>query len=147
MSSVIIAGSRSIIDYDIVLEAIEKSGYEITRVISGTAPGVDSLGELWAIKHGIPYVRMPANWNKYGKKAGFIRNKEMAVAADKAIIVWDGKSPGSSNMIDEMLALNKPVYVEVIGNCWCAQSGYEPVCKTENVGSIPITNSKAYLDI
>ena len=143
MASVIIAGSRTIIDYDIVLEAIEESGYDITRVISGTAPGVDSLGELWAMKHGIPYDRMPANWNKYGKRAGFIRNKEMAMVADCAVVIWDGKSRGSSNMIDEMIALDKPVFVK----CWRAQSGYEPVCKTENVGSIPTVNSKALLDI
>ena len=45
---VIIAGSRGVEDYALVEEAVKQSGFDITEVVSGTARGVDLLGEHWA---------------------------------------------------------------------------------------------------
>jgi len=95
----IIAGSRSITSTAVVEEAIRRSGFKIAAVISGDAPGVDRIGAKWALKNNIPVVHMPAKWDKHGKKAGFIRNEEMAARADALIAVWDGKSPGTAHMI------------------------------------------------
>ena len=53
----------------------------------------------------------PADWEFYGKRAGFVRNKEMAALADVGLGFWDGKSKGTKHMIDEMKRLNKPLYV------------------------------------
>lgn len=99
---VIIAGSRSITDYRIIEKAIETSGlmYDITEIISGGARGVDSLGEIYANEHDILIRRFLANWNKYGKRAGYVRNQEMAMYGDALIAIWDGKSKGTSHMID-----------------------------------------------
>ena len=96
----IIAGPRRVTDYPIVEAAIAASGFSITKVISGGAKGVDSLGEWWAIDHNIPYEVVNAQWNKYGRAAGPIRNKEMADMAEAAIVIWDGVSKGSKNMIE-----------------------------------------------
>lgn len=96
----IIAGSRDICNYDVLLEVIEKCPWEITEIISGTAKGVDRMGERWANEHGIPIDLHPANWDKYGKAAGRIRNLEMAEVADATIALWDGKSNGTKNMIE-----------------------------------------------
>ena len=57
---------------------------------------------------------MPAQWDLYGRAAGPIRNAQMADYADAAIIIWDGKSPGSLNMIKEVKKVNKPHYIDVI---------------------------------
>jgi len=108
---VIIAGSRNISDYMLVVNAVKSSGYDITTVISGCAVGVDRLGELWARTNNIPIIEMPANWNRDGKKAGPIRNKEMALVADAAVIIWDGESTGTRNMIDCMIKLKKPYHI------------------------------------
>lgn len=99
---VIVAGSRSISDYSVVWRAILASGLmgEITELVSGTAPGVDRLGESWAAKHQIPIRRFPADWTKYGKRAGYLRNELMAQHADALILVWDGASKGSRHMLD-----------------------------------------------
>lgn len=97
---VIIAGSRSIEDYNIVLNAIKDSGLHINTVVSGTATGVDKLGEKFAKYFDIPVKYFPAEWNKYGKSAGYKRNEQMAEYADALIAVWDGKSKGTKNMID-----------------------------------------------
>ena len=73
----------------------------VTEVVSGGARGVDSIGEEWARENGIPVKRFPAEWNKHGKRAGPLRNVEMAKYADALIAVWDGESPGTKHMIAE----------------------------------------------
>ena len=85
--------------YNELVKFIAKCPWEITEVISGTAKGVDKLGERWAKENNIPCVRYPANWSKYGLKAGPIRNAEMADVAEATIILWDGVSKGTNNMI------------------------------------------------
>jgi hypothetical protein len=96
---VIIAGSRSITSAQAVATAIARSGLAITEVISGGARGVDTLGEAWAKKHKVPIRRFPAQWQRYGKAAGFRRNEAMAQGADALIAIWDGTSQGTSHMI------------------------------------------------
>lgn len=108
---VIIAGTRNIEDYKLVVDTITKSGYNITEVVSGCATGVDRLGETWARANNIPIKEMPANWYKYGKAAGPYRNKEMAEYADAAIVIWDGESRGTRNMIENMIRKKKPYYI------------------------------------
>lgn len=98
-------------DYDLVASAISGSGYDITQVISGTAIGVDSLGETWAKENNILVKRMPADWNAFGKAAGHIRNKAMAEYCDAAVIVWDWKSKGTKNMINQMIRLEKSYHL------------------------------------
>ncbi len=84
---------------------------EVTEVVSGRARGADDAGEAWAAVNGIPVKPFPANWDKYGKGAGPIRNRQMAKYADMAIVFWKNQSSGSANMIANMAALDKPVRV------------------------------------
>jgi hypothetical protein len=107
----IIAGSRTIADYATVEKAIKDSKYDITEVVSGTARGVDKLGELWAENNNIPIKRFPANWDVYGNAAGPIRNRQMAEYADCAVVVWDGSSRGSKHMINIMEKIGKPYFL------------------------------------
>ena len=113
---VIIAGSRSLIKISAIREAIEKSGFDITEVVSGCAIGADSLGEYYAKMNNIPIKQFPAPWDQYGKAAGAIRNARMADYADAAIVVWDGVSKGSKHMIKQMHEHRKPCYVHVYVN-------------------------------
>ena len=55
-----------------------------------------------------------ARWNEWGRKAGPLRNEEMAKYADQLILIWDGKSPGSRNMKENMQKLDKPVHEVII---------------------------------
>jgi len=97
----IIAGSRDITDYNILLIALTKFDLhkKITQIISGTARGVDQLGELYAKNNDIPIKRMPADWNKYGRSAGYRRNEEMAKVGDACLAIWNG-SQGTYHMIN-----------------------------------------------
>jgi predicted Rossmann fold nucleotide-binding protein DprA/Smf involved in DNA uptake len=106
----VIAGSRTITDKPRFLKAI--AGFpEITSVVCGMAPGVDALGLAWALDRGLPVERYPADWKAHGRAAGPIRNRQMALVADMAVVFWDGESRGSLNMIEEMRLLGKPVSV------------------------------------
>jgi hypothetical protein len=98
---VIIMGMRDFHDYAAVVEAIAASGFKITEVVSGCAPGVDALGERWAAENRLPVKQFPANWLKHRKAAGPIRNAQMAKYADALIAIWDGKSRGTGNMIKQ----------------------------------------------
>ena len=112
----IIAGSRHLRpDFGFILSAIKmlKPG-TITEVVSGCASGVDQEGEHWASHMNIPVMRFPADWIKLGKSAGPIRNEQMAKHADCLLLIWDGKSLGSKNMLSNMKKLNKPVFEVII---------------------------------
>lgn len=106
----IIAGSRSIPPIEF-LYAMEHCPFlsEITHVISGKAKGIDTYGEKFAQINGLPILEYPANWSKYGKYAGFIRNKEMVKIADCLIAIWDGKSNGTRHTIK--LAMDKRIKI------------------------------------
>lgn len=109
---VILAGSRTITELRLLLDAITKSGFEITEVVSGMAPGVDRVGVWWADRKGIPVKRFYPDWKHLGKVAGIIRNQEMAKYADALIAVWDGKSRGTKHMIEYMRdKMMKPTFV------------------------------------
>ena len=119
---VIIAGSRHITDMVKIGPIIEKKmesildehGWDNVEIVSGGAQGIDRIGELFASSYSLRLTKFPADWAKYGKSAGPIRNKEMGKYADMALVIWDGISPGSKNMIETMKKLNKPVIAVVL---------------------------------
>lgn len=103
----IVAGGRTFSDYETLANSIEaylhglNIFYDQLEIVSGGCAGVDLLGERFAEERGIPVIRFPAEWKKYGRSAGVIRNQEMVnYAADgttRGILVafWDGKSKGT----------------------------------------------------
>jgi hypothetical protein len=110
---VIIAGSRTITDMDLLESAIIESGFDISEVVCGGARGVDELGKQWAKKSRLPYKLFPAKWQLHGKQAGFIRNTEMSKYAEALIALWDGSSKGTKHMI-RIAYQNIEVYVKYV---------------------------------
>lgn len=112
---IVIAGSRNFNNYDFlenkINELIKNKQIDITEIVSGKAKGADFLGEKYASLNNISIKEFPANWNLYGKKAGFLRNQEMGNYADVLIAFWDGNSKGTKHMIDYMKSLKKQVFV------------------------------------
>ena len=126
MIKVIIAGTRDFNDYaflkknlDYFLQGINPNNEEI-EIVSGNARGADKLGERYAKEHNLPVKLFPANWDKYGKRAGYLRNQEMANYADVLIAFWDEKSKGTKHMID--IAKKQGLTVIVVGYVY--RSGY-----------------------
>ena len=103
MSRVIIAGGRDFDDWGLLHRTVKKLLSKGDTIISGGAKGADALGEQFA-KRNSKYLELeifPADWDKYGKGAGYVRNHQMALTADTLIAFWDGRSKGTKNMIEE----------------------------------------------
>jgi len=98
---VIIAGGRDFNDYDLLCRKTDKilSRQSEIEIVSGTAKGADKLGERYAEERGYPVKRFIPDWNYFGKRAGYIRNTDMAEYADALIAFWNGKSRGTEDMI------------------------------------------------
>ena len=110
---VIIAGSRDITDYYLLEETVKESGFDIKTVISGYARGVDMLGVEYAIIHSTALIVIKADWDRYGKSAGYRRNGEMLEMADALIAITNG-SKGTKHMIDIATKKGIPVYVKEV---------------------------------
>lgn len=113
----IIAGPRDYYVYQSLLEAIDKISWEITEVVSGRARGVDKMGERWAKEHGIPVQPFPADWDRFGKRAGPLRNIQMANyvgSAGALLALWDHQTTGTGNMIEVAREKGLTVYVHRI---------------------------------
>lgn len=112
---IIIAGSRVIPNRDVVWDdLVWRLGYQIPdelEIVCGMARGADTIGLDFGVYYGITVTPFPADWDKHGKSAGYIRNKEMSEYADELIAYWDGKSNGTKNMIDLMAAARKPTTI------------------------------------
>jgi hypothetical protein len=121
----IIAGSRTITDYEVVCRAIRDSGFAVTEVVSGHAssrkvngkwmPSVDRLGERWSREFLKKEATLfPADWTRQGLSAGHKRNGKMADYAVALVAVWDGSSRGTRGMIEIAQAKGLEIYVHTV---------------------------------
>jgi hypothetical protein len=109
---VIVAGSRDFNDYGLVCHTLnELFGAFSIEIVSGGARGADRLGEQYADDHWIPKTVFPAEWDKYGKSAGYRRNEQMAQYAEVLVAFWDYNSPGTRHMINLAKQYNLEVHV------------------------------------
>lgn len=102
-------------------EYLERKLDEISRlfgpihlVIDGAARGADTLAHNWAMARGIPAERFPADWNRYGKRAGSIRNREMAgrLSSNDLVVAFPG-GRGTADMIKVARAIPEVNVIEV----------------------------------
>lgn len=80
-------------------------------LVSGGAKGVDSWAENVAKLYHANCIIFKPDWDKYGKKAGFLRNQQIVDEADQLIAFWDGQSKGTKHSID--LAIKKCIPVDI----------------------------------
>lgn len=93
--------------------------HESIEIISGGAKGADTLAIKFAKEYNLNYKIMNADWDKYGKRAGILRNNEMLTYAisnpnNIAILIsfWNGTSKGTKHMID--ISNDKGIIVKVM---------------------------------
>lgn len=112
---VAIIGSRDFVDYDFlkknVDEIINRIGQSITLVVSGGAKGADSLAERYADEKKIEKKIIEADWEKYGKKAGILRNTSIINNSDIVIAFWDYNSHGTKDSINKAKQKGKEVFI------------------------------------
>ena len=114
---VIVAGSRGFFDYDLMRRELDELFWVSSefddgdiKIISGMADGADSLAIRYADERKLTKILFPANWKKYHRIAGFLRNEDMLSIATHLVVFWDGKSSGTNHMIEIAKAKGIPVW-------------------------------------
>ena len=87
---------------------------ECTEIVSGGARGVDNCAERYANENGIKLVEILPEYDKYGKAAPIVRNKQIVDYSDKVIAFWDGKSRGTLSVINYCKKIKKECCVVLI---------------------------------
>lgn len=102
LSKLAVVGSRTITNYNVVSKFIGPLVKEhwIGTIISGGAKGVDTIAREYAKINNLEYIEYPANWNLYGKKAGYKRNQLIVDNSDYVVAFWDGQSKGTMHTVD-----------------------------------------------
>lgn len=99
----IVAGSRTFDDYKYLSDTLDryfsKCDYNSIEIITGDAQGADSLGNKYAKDNSLPLIRFTPAWDRFGKCAGFIRNRAMAEYATHCVVFIVNNSKGSASMI------------------------------------------------
>jgi len=105
-----IVGYRYFNNYSYFKECL-KNFKNIKRIVSGGANGTDTMAEIYAKEMNIPITFHKPEWDKYGKKAGPIRNKLIVEDSDVVIAFLHYKSIGTINTINICKRLNKKCIV------------------------------------
>ncbi|MEK0324671.1 MAG: DUF2493 domain-containing protein [Nitrosopumilus sp.] len=110
---VIVAGGRDFEDYAMLRACLEFTLEPDDEIVSGTAKGADTLGERYAKEYDVPLHKFPAEWERHGKAAGPIRNRQMAEYGDKlvAFLTENKLAGGTKDMIIEALKKGLEVHV------------------------------------
>lgn len=112
-----IIGSREFSDYDLLKKTLKQHwfcsqwGTWIKEVVSGGAKGADFLAARWAKENHIKLTEYIPDWEKYGKRAGPIRNEDIVKNSDAVLAFWDGKSKGTGNSLSIAKRLKKPTII------------------------------------
>jgi len=104
-----VVGSRTFNNYQYMKNILDKL-FSCNKIISGGAIGADSLAARYAKENNIELEEFLPDWNRYGKSAGFKRNKQIVDASDIIVAFWDGESRGTANTISLAHKQNKTVY-------------------------------------
>lgn len=104
-----VIGSRSFTNYELLTSILDR--IDITLLISGGANGADKLGERYANERGIPTKIFYPDWEKHGRKAGFIRNSDIINESEYVVAFWDGQSLGTKDSIRKAEKENKKILI------------------------------------
>ena len=98
---VLVCGGRDYHDQDRVYQTLDALDTicGISVVIHGGASGADSLAASWAQSRGIRTEAFVANWLKYSKSAGPIRNKEMLDLGRPDLVLAFPGGTGTAHMV------------------------------------------------
>ena len=71
----------------------------VSEIVSGGAKGIDSCAADYARRNGLTLTEFLPEYEKYGRGAPIVRNKQIVEYADEVIAFWDGKSKGTLSVI------------------------------------------------
>lgn len=106
MTKLAIIGGRDFADYPLLNSLMTQwfwdgvaDRWRVSEVVSGGARGADSLGARWARENRVKLTEFIPDWDRFGKRAGFLRNEDIVQACDVVLAFWDGVSRGTGNSL------------------------------------------------
>ena len=101
--------------FDLIFKKFKFDPWKGDTLLVGGAPGIDMMALNYMMNKGHNYNSiythaydvMEAEWYKYGKAAGPIRNEAMVKKCTQGAGIWDGKSRGTKHCLDELEKANK----------------------------------------
>jgi hypothetical protein len=110
---IIICGGRDFEDYELLKKVMRDilTAYPITAVVQGGARGADYLARKWAQEFNFPYEQYDADWDKYHKAAGLIRNDLMLHDSNAEVVL---AFPGGRGTFDMMQRARRKPGVDLI---------------------------------
>lgn len=97
-----VVGSRTFNDYRLLKEQLDEihAVTPISTIVSGGAKGADKLAEKWAHQNNVETLIFEPDWEKFGRSAGYLRNKDIVLNSNRLIAFWDGVSKGTLHSIN-----------------------------------------------
>lgn len=132
----LVAGSRTYNNYaemcqilDYLLQNQIAQGNRIV-IVAGGAKGADEMAERYADEHGYSKHIIPANWEKYGKSAGYRRNESMqryiCIPSDNkrgCVCFWDMQSKGTQHNFKLAKDYGNPLKVyDTVHHCFLSEA-------------------------
>lgn len=115
-----IIGGRDFSDYELLkqtlndhffCETMGSYGWMMDEIVSGGAKGGDQLGAQFAREENLKLTEFLPDWDKHGKRAGFIRNEDIIKNSDFVCAFWSGLSKGTGNSLSIAKRLKKPTLI------------------------------------
>jgi hypothetical protein len=97
--TVLVCGGRDYTDRERIYKLLTFNREKIGVIVHGGAAGADTLAGDWAAANSVACMRVPAEWGKFGKKAGFIRNEKMLSLAKPDLVVAFPGGVGTAMMV------------------------------------------------
>ena len=102
MKRILVCGGRDYKDQEKVFDVLDKAldAFKEVHIIEGGATGADTFAKEWAESRSILYDEYPADWNKYYKRAGYIRNVQMLNEGKPDLVIAFPGDVGTKMMTD-----------------------------------------------
>jgi len=106
---ILVCGGRDFNDDILVRKVLFNYIDKNLVIIQGEARGADYLAKMWAKNYSVAYESYPADWSKYGKRAGYIRNVQMLNEGKPDMVIAFPGGKGTEMMINLAKSAGVPV--------------------------------------
>ena len=128
---ILVCGGRNYNDKNVVFKTLDQACKEFSinykpndnwlpsdiTIVHGAAAGADSLADQWAVVNWCGNKPYPADWKKYGRAAGYIRNKKMLDEEHPDLVIAFPGGRGTDMMVGLAKGEKVPIWkIDLEGN-------------------------------
>lgn len=108
---VVVTGGRNFHNWELTYRILDRVHRlrGIRALVSGMAPGLDSMAARWAEQRGVRLIPAPADWKRFGRAAGVLRNEAMLVDHSPDVCIAFPGGRGTADMVRRVKARGIPL--------------------------------------